>query len=280
LRTLTFGLTAFAIALVACSDASNPAATGAGTTTSTKTSTGADGGSSTSSTSDPGDDDASTVTATGDDDSGSGTTTTTSDSGTSPVDSGTGSGKKDGGSDSGTSGDGTPMRQACTSSYGNALSGTFGRLDGYVVSVVLPGGSSKCNADSTHIHIQVLMGGDVYDVAVNVDGGFWYDSKFDLPDGTWSEGWHGSDGLNYVSLGAHSTDFASINQSSLVTTLETALASANHITAYGTTYTGSDSGTGIHDIHRQSTNKDGALFLDPTSATPRSLLFRFSTDSF
>src|SRR4051794_24097371 len=63
--------------------------------------------------------------------------------------------------------DGAPTRIACTSSFGAALTNTptFGRLDGYLVAIVPPGGGSACNADSSHLHLQVRMNGAVYDVA-------------------------------------------------------------------------------------------------------------------
>ena len=185
----------------------------------------------------------------------------------------------EGGVDSGT-GDGTPTRNACTSTFGSALKGSFGRLDGYVVSVVVPSSSSKCNADSSHIHIQVEMNNAVYDVAVNVDGGYVYEANIPLPGAAWSEGWY-QDGLDYEgTLGVSSSEFTAISQSALTTKLESELATANHITVFGTTYTGSDAGSGMHDIHYESTNKDGAVFLDPLSADAHALLFRFSGDSF
>ncbi len=185
----------------------------------------------------------------------------------------------DGGVDSGT-GDGTPTRNACTSKFGSALKGSFGRLDGYVVAVVNPSSSSQCNADSSHVHIQVEMNGAVYDVAVNVDGGYVYEANVPLPGAAWSEGWY-EDPLDYeTTLGVSSSEFTATSQSALSTKLEGELATANHITVYGTTYTGSDAGSGIHDIHYESTNKDGALFLDPLSADAHAILFRFSGDSF
>src|SRR5438067_2630794 len=69
----------------------------------------------------------------------------------------------------GGNGDGTPTRQSCTGSFGSQLSSRFGRLDGYVVSVVAPGGSRACNGDSGHVHLQLSMNGKIYDVAVNTD---------------------------------------------------------------------------------------------------------------
>src|SRR3954468_20291603 len=65
--------------------------------------------------------------------------------------------------------DGTPMRRACTSTFGTALSPVYGRMDGYLVAIVPPAPSTApCNADLGHLHLQVLINGAVYDVAVNV----------------------------------------------------------------------------------------------------------------
>ncbi len=198
------------------------------------------------------------------------------------ADAGKDAGKDSGGGGGGGSGDGdgTPVRNACTSSLGSALKGSFGRLDGTIVSIVDPGGSSKCNGDSTHIHLQVLMNDAIYDVAINVDGGYWYQADVPLPGSPWAEGYY-EDSLDYTTdLGVKSTQFTSISQSALSTALEQQLATVNHITTYGTIYTGSDAGSGMHDIHFESKGKDGAIFLQPLSADAHMILFRFSGDTF
>ena len=201
-----------------------------------------------------------------------------------PEDAGKADASKDAGKDSGSndagSGDGTPVRNACSSTFGSALKGSFGRLDGTIVSIVNPGGSSKCNGDSSHIHLQVLMNDAIYDVAIDVTDGYWYQADVPLPGTPWKEGYY-QDSLDYVNdLGVHSTDFVKVTESALETDLEQLLASVNHITTYGTIYTGSDSGSGMHDIHYESTNKDGAVFLQPLSSPAHMILFRFSEDSF
>jgi hypothetical protein len=194
------------------------------------------------------------------------------DSGSSPDSGGGGGGSGDG--------DGTPVRNTCSSTFGSALKGSFGRLDGTIVSIVDPGGSSKCNGDSTHLHLQVLMNDAIYDVAINVDGGYWYQADVPLPGAPWAEGYY-EDSLDYTTdLGVKSTQFTAISQSALSTALEQQLATVNHITTYGTIYTGSDAGSGMHDIHFESKNKDGAIFLQPLSADAHMILFRFSGDSF
>src|SRR4051794_19277293 len=61
--------------------------------------------------------------------------------------------------------DGPPTRHPCTSNFGTALTTSFGRLDGFLVAIVPPGGG-PCNADSDHVHLQVQVNGAVYDIAI------------------------------------------------------------------------------------------------------------------
>ena len=175
--------------------------------------------------------------------------------------------------------DGTPTRQQCTSNWGTALSAKHGRLDGYLVSIVPPSSTSGCNDDSSHVHLQVMMQGAIYDVAVDIgksaDNIYYLSKKMPLTNGVWTEGWHTTDGLSYASLGISSADFAKLSPTVASSTVEQALAKVNHISVYGTGY----SVNGMHLIHYQS-GKDGAVVLEPQSATPQFLLFRFSSDTF
>jgi hypothetical protein len=173
--------------------------------------------------------------------------------------------------------DGTPNRVPCTNSLGSGLSpGGFGRLDGFVTSVISPGGGA-CNADAHHVHVQVSAGGQTYDVAVNTDSGFIAEKDAPLPKGPWSEGWHAHETLDYVNdLGLHAADFTAGAESTLTQELETALANANHVSVFATTY----SKGGIHLVHRHGMNDDGALIVDPLSANARLFAFHFSNQSF
>jgi hypothetical protein len=171
--------------------------------------------------------------------------------------------------------DGTPVRVACTSNFGNALSAAFGRLDGYLVSIV-PMGTSACNGDGSHVHLQVKVHDEVYDVAVN-DGTLYDEKDMALPDGPWSEGWHTGIALDYVkSFGLHAGNFTSATPAAVVAKIESELATANHISVFATGY----GPTGIHDVHRKGYGEDGAIVIDPLSPTPHILTFCFSTDSF
>ena len=186
-----------------------------------------------------------------------------------------------GGAGSGGSGggDGTPTRQQCTGNFGSGLSATHGRLDGYLVSIVAPGGSKTCNGDSSHVHLQVMMKGAIYDVAVDTgssgDDIYYLAKNIAIPDGAWSEGWHTSDSLSYKTLGITSSELTKMSPSAAPTAVEGELASANHISVFGTGY----NANGLHLIHYNG-GKDGAIVIEPQAATSRVLLFRFSEDSF
>lgn len=209
--------------------------------------------------------------------SGSSTTSSATSSGgsTSSSTSSSGSGGA-GGADGGSGDDGTPTRKACTSNFGSGLSASFGRLDGYLVSIVPPGSQHACNADTGHVHLQIRVASSVYDVAVNTDT--LYDVlAAPLPGAAWSEGWHTGQSLDYSkTLGVHSSAFQSASASTVAQTIEDALASANHLSIFATGY-GAD---GAHEVHRNDSGTDGAIVIDPLSSSPHLLLFRFTSQSF
>ena len=178
-------------------------------------------------------------------------------------------------------GDGAPTRQACTSRFGSALSATFGRLDGVLVSIV-PRSTSACNGDPDHLHLQLRVNGAEYDVAVNIASSSASDVLLDVSDRgalaqPWSEGWHTGDRLDYVAdLGLASADFGAMTSAGLEQRLLSELADVNHLSVYATGY----GPTGAHLVHRNRTGQDGALVLHPLSAAPRYLLFRFASQRF
>jgi len=192
-----------------------------------------------------------------------------------PADSGS-----DGAGDASVSndgGDGPPTRVPCTSSFGDALSGAYGRLDGFAVAVVPPASGGGCNADRHHVHLQVSAGGQTYDVAINTDSGFIAEKDMPLPGGAWSEGWHTDASLDYpTDLGLHDADFTAGSEDVLDQDIESALASANHVSVFATPY----SHGGVHLVHRQSSGHDGALVTDPLSAQAHVFAFHFSNQSF
>ena len=181
--------------------------------------------------------------------------------------------------------DGTPSyTSACTplsAQNGHAINTYHGRLDGLLSYVVPQGGPKSCNGDYSHVHLQVRAGGNVYDVAVDI-GKFQgdvltYEANMPLPDGAWSEGWHGNDKLDYVALGLKSSQFTPVSPSGLGQKLQSELAGVNHISVFGIGYSQHN---GCHDIHYMGSGNDGAIVLQPLSAHPHVLFFHFSTQSF
>ena len=175
--------------------------------------------------------------------------------------------------------DGAPIRQPCTSQFGSALSSVYGRLDGTLVAIVQPGGG-PCNADSDHVHLQVKVNGAIYDVAVNVGSTGGVDDVHTttrekaLP--AWSEGWHPGVLEDYVSLGLHSADLTLETRDQLAAELTADLASANHISIFGTGY-GPD---GAHLIHRNGQGHDGLIVTNPLSTPAHVRMFSFTNQAF
>ncbi|MEP6865072.1 MAG: hypothetical protein ABJE66_30930 [Deltaproteobacteria bacterium] len=181
--------------------------------------------------------------------------------------------------------DGTPTRLQCTSQFGNKLSSiaTYGRLDGYLVAIVAPTKQNGCNADSSHVHLQIRMMGAVYDVAVDatdaqtsVDDVHTDQLDHDLGGPGWAEGWH-TDVLNdYVAMGLHSSDLVLHTKPEVVSQITTFLATANHISVYMTSY-GPDGG---HLVHRNGNGHDGIIVTDPLSQPSHFMVLSFSDQAF
>jgi hypothetical protein len=174
--------------------------------------------------------------------------------------------------------DGAPMRMPCTSSFGTALGdGEYGRLDGFLVAIVPPLSSTRpCNADEDHVHLQVQMQGEVYDIAVNVDGDV-HTTTLDMPAfSAWSEGWHTDVAVSYPSLGLSASTIPLSTEDDLVNALDTDLAAVNHISVYATGY-GPD---GAHLVHYNGGGHDGLIVTQPLSATSHMRAFSFTSDTF
>ena len=180
--------------------------------------------------------------------------------------------------------DGTPTRMPCTNQLGTGLTAAFGRLDGFLVAIIPPG-TSPCNADKDHIHLQIRANNAVYDVAITVASmnGTVEDvasTTTDLWIPGWQEGWHtgATNGvlLDYVSRGIRSPAFTVSSRAQLTSALMTELASANHITVFATGY-GPD---GAHLVHRNGSGRDGAIVTQPLSAPGKARVFRFAAQVF
>jgi lamin tail-like protein len=183
----------------------------------------------------------------------------------------------------GGTGDGTPTRQPCTSTFGSAMTATFGRLDGFLVAIVNPNTTTSCRGDDNHIHLQVKVNGGIEDIAVNVastSGNPNVDFRTigaALRGGAWTEGWHPGQTLDYPSnLGASSTSFTEETLTQLTGSVDNLIANANHVSIFATGF----DPTGGHLIHRQGSGHDGAIVINPTTSNPTYLLFHFTNQTF
>lgn len=181
--------------------------------------------------------------------------------------------------------DGTPTTtSACTplsKQTGTIIDTLHGRLDGTLAYVVPQNGPSSCNGDSSHVHLQVRANGAIYDVAVDIGqfagDAMFYEADMPIPDGAWSEGWHGADGLSYTQLGVHSPAFAPQDPATLGKKIEAELAGINHVSIFGTGYTQKN---GCHLVHYVGGGTDGAIVTHPLASPSHVLFFRFSSQTF
>lgn len=194
--------------------------------------------------------------------------------------------KGNAGTDAASSLDGTPTRQPCTSQFGTTLpsSGTFGRLDGYLVAIVAPGQTSGCNDDDSHLHLQIQMNGAIYDIAIdatdgqtNVDDVHTGTLDVAMPSGpAWAEGFHTGVTVDYPTLGVHAAALPLLSKAQIVATLTADLATANHVSIYTTTY----GGDGAHLVHRNGGGQDGLIVTQPLSTPSHVRMLSFSGQSF
>jgi hypothetical protein len=178
-------------------------------------------------------------------------------------------------------GDGPIQRRSCVSTFGTALSaeGTFGRLDGYLVAIVPPSSIRGCNADSDHVHLQILMQSHIYDIAVNVTPDVHSTTLDRAPFSAWAEGWHtGSEVyVEYTGLGLHSDTIPLItSKADLVTAIADELGNTIRISVYATTY-GTD---GAHLVHRNGAGNDGLIVSKPLAGAAHLRAFSFDSQTF
>lgn len=180
--------------------------------------------------------------------------------------------------------DGVASHMPCVQANGTAVTGAFGRLDGFLRAVILP--NTGCGGDADHVHLRVEANGQIYDFAVNIystkppaSDVFFLAKDAPLPSGAWTEGWHsGGVTLDYPSnLKVTSGDFTQTPRAQLAPMIDTALKTANHISVFATPYLG---GTGGDKVHRTSGGGDGAVVINPTTSAPHFLLFHFVTQTF
>jgi hypothetical protein len=172
----------------------------------------------------------------------------------------------------------------CASTFGAALTDAFARLDGTVLAVVPPNDQACAMPNSTHLVIQVLVGGDAYRMVVDVLSSYApYDvleDEIDAPlvGGAWAEGWHAGASLDYVTdLNLHSTAFTSMAQADVVAKITSEIDLGAHVSVFATSQSSPSS---AHLVHRNLTNQDGAIVIHPDGASPHWILIRFAEQTF
>ena len=172
---------------------------------------------------------------------------------------------------------------ACAGTFGNALTNAFGRLDGTVLAVVNPGNDRCPMPNGTHVVLQVVTNDAAYRMVINVlstssDPHVWLgETQAPLAGGAWQEGWHPGVELDYVTtLDVTKAMFTESTMTPAVARLNDALVVGTHVSVFAT----SSGGASAHVVHRNLPNADGAVVIDPESATPRYLLSAFPQQSF
>lgn len=176
----------------------------------------------------------------------------------------------------------------CGSAFGNALTASFGRLDGVVRAVVRPSDTHCPGVNSDHVVLEVAMSGATYRMVVNI-----LSTRADVDPRVrfaevhhalfapaWSEGWHTTGVvLDYPSmLGARTEDFAPASFDELSGTIARRVSVGARVSVFGTSGAGRPDST--HLIHRNGGGADGAIVLDPESSAPRFLIFHFDGQTF
>ncbi|MFI5300277.1 MAG: hypothetical protein ACHREM_19485 [Polyangiales bacterium] len=176
-----------------------------------------------------------------------------------------------------------PRRLACVpiSGLGKAIPvNGYGALEGELVHIEAAG-SHACDSNSSHVVLQVQANSATYEIAIDIGStgsGVGYTTK-DIPATLPAQGWTVV-AYDYVSnLGLHSTDMPINTPSANSAFVVSALANTSFLTIHGRGYT---DGTGAHDVHRNSGDRDGVLILHGQGAggSDRAIAFRFDTDTF
>ncbi|MGE0867933.1 MAG: hypothetical protein AB7P03_05215 [Kofleriaceae bacterium] len=171
----------------------------------------------------------------------------------------------------------------CVATFGKDLADGFGRLDGTVVAVLPPGNQTCPRPNSTHLILEVAATGQVYRMVAATKSATGKpdmalaqrDAPLEGP--AWAEGWHLGIPLDYVTtFGLHREDFVTSPQAELVQTVTSQLELGARVSVFATVEGQPDS---AHLIHRNTSDADGAIVINPDTAA-HYLLFRFDNQLF
>lgn len=167
----------------------------------------------------------------------------------------------------------------CATEFGSLFTKSNGRADGTLVALVRPIDQQCTMPNGDHAVLQLSMLGQVQRLVVSVDGVAVTTLKAPLVGPPFAEGWHPNVTLEYASdLGIHSTDFSSATMDEAVGFLCSHLEVGALVSVYA--YSDGTKPSSAHQIHRNDNYPDGAVVIDPTSASPTYLLFRYADQIF
>jgi hypothetical protein len=167
----------------------------------------------------------------------------------------------------------------CATEFGALFTKANGRADGTLVALVRPVDQQCTAPNNDHAVVQLSILGQVQRLVVSVDGVAVMSKAAPLLGAPYKEGWHTGSTLDYVSdLGVHSTDFTSVSMDQAVTFLCEHLTVGAPVSVYA--YCDGNYPTSAHQIHYNEKYPDGAIVLNPTSANPTWLLFRYENQVF
>ncbi len=190
----------------------------------------------------------------------------------------------DAGEDAGVPDAGLPVScddkaRACASQFGALFTKANGRADGTLVAVVRPVDTQCTAPNGTHVVLQLRMLGQVQRLVASVDGIGATTVHAPLKGVPWSEGWHVTDTLDYpTDFAVHSSDFTDLAQNAAVDFICEKLELGAPVSVYA--YSDGTSPSSAHQIHFVDRYPDGAIVVNPTSANPTWLLFRYPNQVF
>ena len=173
----------------------------------------------------------------------------------------------------------------CASTFGGALTSAFGRLDGTVVAVVKPSDQQCAMPNSDHVVLEMLSGGAVYRMVVNVQSTFagvdprvlYLEKPTALVGPAWSEGWHTGIDFDYLqTLSLNKADFVFYDMPTLVNLVNDRVPLGMAVSVFAT----SSGGASAHLVHRNALNQDGAIVIDAAGQNPTYLFFAFADSTF
>lgn len=172
----------------------------------------------------------------------------------------------------------------CDDMFGDALTSSFGRLDGTVLAVVRPADTQCPLVNDDHVVLEVTMNGATYRVVINIQSSFgdpdvrYLELDHALPGQSWSEGWHTGVSLDYVAdFGVHTgPPFEAVPLAELADRVADAITIGEHVSVFSE----SSGGASSHKVHRNQGTTDGAIVLRPDGPSPKALLFHFENQTF